>query len=332
VPGPEAAHLNFSYRSIVIRPSTEEDHAAIADIANALYPDRPPRTIERYRAAFRSQPPEASAQTFAAEVGGLVVGHLWLNRLIYVSNPHSWYMELEVHPAAQSRGVGSGMFEFALDRLLEHHAEWVRAYVREDHPVARAFAAHRGFRETGLADRPARLEVRSANTELSQRAAERLRQEGIRIATLEELGETEDVVRRIHALVSKTWADMPASDEFSGISFDAWQRLRVEEGEQPDMVWVAMDGERVVGVAPLVPRPGRSAFNRWTGVARSHRGRGIARALKHHQIEWARQQGVEYLFTENDVSNAPMLRINTDFGYWPLPASLEVVKELVGDG
>jgi len=63
-------------------------------------------------------------------------------------------------------------------------------------------------------------------------------------------------------------------------------------------------------------------------VARTHRGRGIARALKHYQIEWARRHGVDYLFTENDVSNTPMLRINTDFGYRPLPAKLEVVKDL----
>lgn len=313
---------------ISIRLSTEEDHVAIADIANALSPDQPPLTIERYRAALRSQPPEASVQSFVAEVGGHVVGHLWLNRLIYVPNPHSWYMEVEVHPAAQGRGVGSQMFTFALDQLMEHHAESVRAYVREDHPVARAFAAHRGFRETGLADRPSRLGVRSAKTEFSRKAAERVRQGGIRIATLEELGETEDVLRRIHALENETYPDMPGSDERTSMPYEEWRRVQVERGARPNMVWAAIDRGRVVGVARLLPRPGRCAFNTYTGVARSHRGRGIARALKHYQIEWARGHGVDYLFTENDVSNTPMLRINTDFGYRPLPAKLEVVKDL----
>lgn len=191
--------------------STEEDHAAIADIANALSPDQPLLTVERYQAVLRSQPPEASAQSFVAEVGGQVVGHLWLNRLIYVPNPRSWYMEVEVHPAAQGRGVGSQMFQFALDQLTEHHAESVRASVREDHPLASAFAAHRDFCQTGLADRPSRLEVRSAKTELSRKATERVRHGGIRIATLEELGETEDVLRRIHALENETYPDMPGS-------------------------------------------------------------------------------------------------------------------------
>jgi len=313
---------------ISIRLSTEEAHVAIADIANALSPDQPPLTVERYRAALRSQPPEASAQSFVAEVGGHVVGHLWLNRLIYVPNPHSWYMEVEVHPAAQGRDVGSQLFQFALDQLMEHHAESVRVYVREDHPVARAFAAHRGFRETGLADRPSRLGVRTAKTEFSRKAAERVRQGGIRIATLEELGETEDVLRRIHALENETYPDMPGSDERTSMPYEEWRRVQVERGARPNMVWAAKDRGRVVGVARLLPRLGRSAFNTYTGVARSHRGRGIARALKHCQIEWARRHGVDYLFTENDVSNTPMLHINTDFRYRPLPAKLEVVKDL----
>ncbi len=317
---------------VTIRPSTEADHAAVAEIANALYPDRPPLTVERYRAAIRSQPPEALAQSFVAEVDGRVAGHLWFNRLLYIPNPHSWYMELDVHPGAQGCGVGGQVYQFALDRLVDHEAETIRTYVREDHRVAKAFAARRGFRETGFADRPSRLEVRSAKTESSRKASERVQHEGIRIATLEEVGETEDVLRRIHALITETEADMPSSEERTAMAYKEWQRVRVEEGERPDMVWVAIDGGRVVGTAPLVPRPGRSAFNYFTGVARSHRGRGIARALKHHQVEWAQRHGVDYLVTENDVSNVPMLRINADLGYRPLPANLEVVKVLgVGD-
>ncbi len=66
-------------------------------------------------------------------------------------------------------------------------------------------------------------------------------------------------------------------------------------------------------------------------MARTHRGWGIARALKHYQVTWARRYGVPYLFTENNVENTPMLRINTDMGYRPLPIDLEVIKDLGGD-
>jgi predicted GNAT family acetyltransferase len=52
-----------------------------------------------------------------------------------------------------------------------------------------------------------------------------------------------------------------------------------------------------------------------TGVARRARGRGIAKALKYAQIVAARQAGVRYLRTQNDLANAAMRRVNEHFGY-----------------
>jgi len=205
----------------------------------------------------------------------------------------------------------------------------VHAHVREDLPVVRRFAQDREFRETGHGDRPSRLDVGTANTESGRQAAERLGREGIRIATLDELGDTdEDVLRGFHELSNETYADTPRSDEWTFIPFDEWQRLRTEAGERSDMVWVAIDARRIVGFASLLQRHESSAYAGYTGVARSHRGRGIARALKHYQVDWARRHGIDHLFTENDVENAPMLRINTGMGYRPLPADVEVIKDL----
>jgi predicted GNAT family acetyltransferase len=52
-----------------------------------------------------------------------------------------------------------------------------------------------------------------------------------------------------------------------------------------------------------------------TGVARRARGRGIAKALKYAQIVAARQAGVRYLRTQNDLANAAMRCVNEHFGY-----------------
>jgi len=318
---------------ITIRPSADRDHAEIVTIGNSVNPDRLPRSVEDFRAAIRSQPPAASAQSYVAEAGGKVVGHLWLNRLIYVPNPHVWYTELLVHPNVQGQGIGGQLYEFLLDRPAAHQAQRVRAHVREDLPVARNFAAHRGFQETGHGDRPSRLDVHTADTDAGQWAAERLEREGVRIATLTELSDDQaDVLHGIHALVNETYVDIPSSDEWMFIPFDEWQRLRAEEGERSDMVWVAVEGAKVIGVATLLQRHENSASAGHTGVAKPHRGRGIARALKHCQVTWAQRHGVDYLCTENDVENAPMLRINTDMGYRPLPADVEVIKNLGVDG
>jgi mycothiol synthase len=315
---------------IDIRPGTEQDYPAIVEIVNRINSDRMVFTAERFRAALRSQPPDASAQVYVAETGGQIAGYLWLNRLIYAPRPDAWHTELLVHPDAQGRGTGSRLYAFLLDRLAERQAGWVRTTVREDQPAARSFAAHRGFQETGHGDRPSRLDVRTASTEPGQRAAERLAREGIRLATLAELGDDdEELLQQIYALDSETHADVPGWEDLAPTPFAEWRRLRAEEGEQPDRVWLALAGETVVGLATLLQQHTDSAYAGYTAVARTHRGRGIARALKHAQVEWARRHGISSLFTENDVQNAPMLRVNTELGYRPVPADLEVIKERV---
>ncbi len=318
---------------IAIRPITDRDHAEIVTIGNSVNPDRLPRSVENFRSAIRRQPPLALAQSSVAETGGRVVGYLWLNRLIYVPNSHVWYTELLVHPNFQGQGIGGQLYEFLLDRLAAHQAQRVRAHVREDLPVARNFAAHRDFQETGHGDRPSRLDVRTANAEPGRQAAERLKGEGVQISTLEELsGGEEEVLRDLHRLTNETYADISSSRQWMFMPFDEWHRLRTGAGERPDMVWATKEGGGSVGLATLLFSNEGSAYAGHTGVARTHRGRGIARALKHCQVTWARRHGVDYLFTENDVENAPMLRINTDMGYRPLPADDEVIKNLGVDG
>lgn len=180
-------------------------------------------------------------------------------------------------PGAQGQGIGSRLYEFFLDRLTDHQAQLVHAHVREDLPVARRFVRRRGFRETGHGDRPSRLEVRSANREPGRQTAERLEREGIRISTLEELsGDGEEVLHGIHELVNETYADIPRSDEWMSIPFGEWQWLRIEAEERPDMVWVAKEGGRVVGVGTLLQRQESAAYAGHTGVARPHRGRDSA--------------------------------------------------------
>jgi predicted GNAT superfamily acetyltransferase len=52
-----------------------------------------------------------------------------------------------------------------------------------------------------------------------------------------------------------------------------------------------------------------------TGVARSARGRGVATALKSHQIAAASSAGLRELRTQNDVVNAPIRAVNARLGY-----------------
>jgi mycothiol synthase len=65
-----------------------------------------------------------------------------------------------------------------------------------------------------------------------------------------------------------------------------------------------------------------------TTVIRSHRGRGVAEALKRTEIAWAAAHGYRQLTTSTHSDNEPMRRLNEKLGYRELPAILDVARPL----
>jgi GNAT superfamily N-acetyltransferase len=89
-----------------------------------------------------------------------------------------------------------------------------------------------------------------------------------------------------------------------------------------------MDGERPVGMTFLKRLSQNAAENDYTGVAPSHRGRGIARALKLRAIAWAKENGVDWFYTGSEIGNVRMIGVNRQLGYEPGPRRMEVAREL----
>ena len=71
-----------------------------------------------------------------------------------------------------------------------------------------------------------------------------------------------------------------------------------------------------------------SMYNMMTGVDPAYRGRRIALALKLLTIRLARQYAADYIRTNNDSDNAPMLAINRKLGYQPVPGLYWLTKKL----
>lgn len=90
-----------------------------------------------------------------------------------------------------------------------------------------------------------------------------------------------------------------------------------------------MDGERWIGLSSLDYYPEQQAMhNGFTGVDRAYRGRHLALALKLLSIQVARRYAVEYLYTNNDSTNTPMLAVNRRLGYQPEPGIFMLIREL----
>ena len=59
-----------------------------------------------------------------------------------------------------------------------------------------------------------------------------------------------------------------------------------------------------------------------TGTLRDYRGRGLALLVKRATLVNAARRGVEFVSTENDETNGPMLRVNEKLGYRPAGSTL----------
>jgi GNAT superfamily N-acetyltransferase len=59
-----------------------------------------------------------------------------------------------------------------------------------------------------------------------------------------------------------------------------------------------------------------------TGVRREYRRKGVATALKHTCLTWAKNQGYEWIRTDNVDTNTDMLSINIRVGFKFMPAWL----------
>jgi GNAT superfamily N-acetyltransferase len=313
---------------IAVRKATEQDDEALLDIYNSIHFDWPPFSVAEYRSMRARQPRGTIDERYAVEVDGRIAGSLEFWEASLFRQEGAVRIFLEVAEPFRRRGIGERLFRLMEERMPALGLTRAYAAVREDLPEALAFGERRGFKQTGQIDRASRLDVRLARIEHLAAVEERLQEDSIRITALQDLGMDDTLLHAFHQMENEASRDMPSVEGRADRTFDEWKAAVIESpGRSPATIWLALDGGRPVGVARLNQRAERAAVNNFTGVARAYRGRGIARALKRRTVLWARQSGINYLYTGNDMENRPMIAINDELGYQVLPAEIELVKE-----
>lgn len=317
---------------LVIRERRLDDDEAIVAIRNEAHVNWPPITLERYR--FQADPSLVPSgrvsERFVAEIDGEVEGIYAFGGDWSFERPHTFNGNIGVKESHRRRGIGSRLYEHLLDRARLHEANRLYATIIEGREDGIRFVTNRGFQPSGRVERMSRLEVATANLDGSEGVEERLARDDIRVQTVGEVGPDDGFLHRLYDMEFAAAKDIPSSEEWRQDPFDTWKRwvLEAPPGHAPDRIWVAMHGDEPVGLAALGLSSPTVASNGLTATAREYRGKGIARALKRRQIEWCRENGIEYIYTGNDVDNARMLDINIRLGYKPVPNQIEMVKDL----
>jgi GNAT superfamily N-acetyltransferase len=239
---------------------------------------------------------------------GEVIGHVEAAFEWAVPTPGKGRFWLSVARGHRCRGIGSQLFDTAVEYLRSEGAWRVESYVPGD-PAGASFLSKRGFTLSGR--------NRASGLQLQDVSLPEVTAPGFRLATL---GETRDRAQELHAICVEGEIDMPSDEPETEVDFESWRRDEFEyPGISDEGSFVVLDGDRPVSLAFVVVDPDRGlGYNSMTATLRTHRRRGLALLAKVAAARWAQEAGLERLVTENDVGNVGMLAINDRLGYTPL--------------
>jgi GNAT superfamily N-acetyltransferase len=186
-----------------------------------------------------------------------------------------------------------------------------------------SFAQRRGFiearRETGLV-----LSLTGISPQQVEPPA------GIEIVTW---AQQPDLARGMYEVDLETHPDIPGFEDVAVEPFEDWMAHYMRRPtDSPEATFIAIAGDEVVGFAKLSLTAPTAAGHSMTAVKREWRGRGIARALKATEINWALANGYTELHTSNEERNAPIKRLNARLGYRPGIGRIHLVGPVAGDG
>lgn len=313
--------------AIDLRPATFDDVEWIADLETARTPDEP---IDGARIAF----------WWTHDLDGARAQRL-VGPNIYLTARHREWKQGEhrfglvaayIHPSAWTGQLFRHLVTLDEEWLRADGAETAVAKIREDFPHEIAVLLDGGYREIRR-HRHWELDLVARRDQLlegAERSRATMKRQQITLTTLDRDGDP-DVMRKIYALDLEATRDIPTTVPIPGPTFDEWKRLYFDNpGTRLDRFWIARIGDEVVGMSLIEYPPGREVpGTAFTGTSPRFRGRGIARALKYETVAQAIEVGATRLRTSNDGENAPILHINDEMGYRPLPQVVELHKELV---
>jgi mycothiol synthase len=219
------------------------------------------------------------------------------------------------------RGAGTALYEAISMWASERGAHEMEVSVAGNDPESLSFAQRRGFaeerREVGLV-----LSLGGISPLQVQPPA------GIEIVTW---AQRPELARGMYEVDLETHSDIPGFEDVAVEPFEDWMAHYMQRPtDSPEATFIALADEEVVGFARLSLTAPTAAGHAMTAVKRAWRGRGIARALKATEINWALANGYTELHTSNAERNIPIKRLNARLGYQPGIGRIHLVGPLNG--
>ena len=323
-----------------VDPADAGTCAALVELQNAASkvdaPWQHPVTLAGKTATLRHGWDGEPPYPYALRVDGrvLAAGEIWASEW---DNKHLAWLELEVHPDARRRGLGSALWDFLVEQARQRGRTSVGAD-GWDLPAVHAFAARHGLQQKSAAIN------RRQHVEASERSVyEGLRAEARPHAAAYELlhvaGPVPDELRDAVAQAAAAINDAPTDDlDIEDEVFTAgrltgyeqaqlahghrWYRVIARHRETGDLA-----GQTVVVVEGERPHIGHQHD---TSVVAAHRGHRLGTLLKADMLCWLTEvePALRTVDTWNAESNAHMIAVNERLGYRVLGRGIQFQRSL----
>ena len=298
-----------------VRPFAERDYNAFARLASVgegqpLQPDAARAIDARWDHArfYRSR-----VVAVDEEDAPLGFGEIRQEPSRY--EPGRYFLRLAVDAAFRRTGLGAALWDALATELRERGAEIVCLWAA-DATACQAFITKRRFVEVGRAY----LEVIAVATAPlpTPKTEEAIAALGIRLTTLAQLREErcDEVLEAAWDLHFACRSDQPTLGYVTAQPYADWLAFNVDDPAAiPEAYFVAVSGDRLVGVSS-VRREGTDSLRiGLTGVLPGFRRQGIGRALKLRVHAWARANAMREIHTSTAAANRPMVALNDALGY-----------------
>lgn len=309
----------------------QRDCFGVARVRSACFPAWPV-TAEEVAAAEARRLPERLHIPWVAVDRFSIVGYGYVEEPGVAARPGRLRIRVLVDPARRRRGAGRALYDALFERAQDAGATELVTEAQADESEAHRFLLGRGFVEYHR-----RIESRLSLATVDPAAVARAIDEhtdaflvsGVRIATYRQLQlACSDASRRLYDLDAALWVDVPFGLSGSVPTFEQYQVLELADPDfLPAATFVALDGDRWIGLGSLMTGPG-FLLNSMTGVVRRWRGRGLARWLKLHTLRYALERGAAEIRTFNDAVNDAILGLNSSLGFKVASVELRYRKEL----
>lgn len=221
------------------------------------------------------------------------------------------------------------IYQDLFQRLIVTEPNYLKTIVKEDIPELLQLFKKENYVELERMWHST-LSLDSFNKTIFGNIIDSVAAKGISFKTLADLPQDSDTKKAFYNCTIACLADVPSVENIEPWPFKTWEK-NFWNGPTftPESIFVAFDGETLVGQSQLRPSPKENTISTGlTGVIASHRGKGIARALKLLATTYAVDNNYQSITTTNHSTNQPMLRINETMGYVKSPALIILKKVL----